>query len=114
MSRFRSLVKSTSFPALLSQHGEPIVYLRGDGQKRRIMAIVTRDEMAILAELGEAIQAAAIVSLTDDPDIGVSRAELDSQLDFFLLADHEGGEPRKRAVTKVLNDKVGRIRLAVY
>lgn len=114
MSRFRSYVKNVSFPALLSQHGESIVYLVRGVEKRTIDAIVTRDELAILAELGEAIQASAIVSIWDDATLGVSRAEIDAQHDFVMLADHEGGQPRKRAISKVLNDKVGRIRLAVY
>lgn len=114
MSRFRSLVKTQGFPALVFQHGEPFVYLQRGVDPRPITGVVTRDENQIISELGDAVQASAIVSILDDSTLGISRAELDSQKDFVLLAYEQGGEPVKRAIVKVLNDKVGRIRLAIY
>jgi len=53
MSRFRSIVKTASFPALAFQHGELILYERRDGTIREVTAIITRDELVILNELGD-------------------------------------------------------------
>ena len=99
---------------MVFQHGEPFVYLKRGIETRWITGIVTRDENQIIAELGDTVQASAIVCVYDSDATGISRAELDSQLDFFMLAYEQGGTPAKRSIVQVLNDKVGRLRLAVY
>jgi len=114
MSRFRSIVKISSFPALEFQHGELILYERRDGVLREISAIITRDELVILNELGDNPQGSLVISVADDAATGISRAELDCELDFVWIAKQQGGERKKTGIARVLNEKVGRLRLAIY
>ena len=114
MSRFRSIVKVSSFPALDFQHGELILFERRDGTIREISAIITRDELAILNELGDNPQGSMVISVIDDATTGIARAELDCELDFVWIAKQQGGERKKTGIARVLNEKVGRLRLAIY
>lgn len=114
MSRFRSIVKTASFPALAFQHGELILYERRDGTIREVTAIITRDELVILNELGDNPQTSMIISVVDDATNGIARDELDCELDFVWIAKQQGGQRKKTGIARVLNEKVGRLRLAIY
>jgi hypothetical protein len=99
---------------LAFQHGELILYERRDGVMREITAIITRDELGILNELGDNPQISMKVSVADDSTTGISRGELDTELDFIWIARKQGGERKKVGIARVLNDKVGRLLLAIY
>lgn len=113
MSRFATQFRRTAAPNLQRQFGEPVVYYRGDGVERSINAMVTRDPLTIIAELGDTLGVSIIVEVRNDATYGITSSEVDTAVDQIGVPLRNGEAAIPRSVVRVLSDSGAYLRLAL-
>lgn len=113
-TRFAQQFKRTAVVNLLRQFGETIGYIKGGiGPQRSIEAIVVRDPVAVMQEVGEVITNAIIVRVANNNTTGIAATSLDSGRDKIYVALIADGEPSLRSIVKQLSDVNGFVRVLV-
>lgn len=87
---------SVGFPLLLTQFGESITYLPGNGGSRSINAIVERDPPAILDAAGNAVFPRATIRVFNSCRSGISSKEIDTGKDEIEMPLRIGDALPKR------------------
>jgi hypothetical protein len=113
MSRFSTQFRRTAAPNLQRQFGEPVVYYRGDGVQRDISAMITRDPLAIIAELGDTLGVSMIVEVRNDATYGITSSEVDTAVDQIGAPLRTGEAAAVRSIVRVLSDSGAYLRLAL-
>lgn len=113
MSRFATQFRRGAAPNLQRQFGETVVYYRADGVTRNITAIVVRESLAIIAELGDIVGANLIVEVQNSATLGISSSEVDTGGDRISVALRNGETATQRSIVRVLSDSGAYLRLAL-
>lgn len=99
---------SAGFPLLLSQFGEPILYLPSGGGRRTVQAIVDRDPPAVFDASGNAVLRTAVIRVHNSCRVGISSQELNTGTDEIEIALMVGDSPVKRcSVMSLLSQDSG-------
>lgn len=98
----------------LRLHGETVTYYF-DGAVPGVarQAVVVRDPLTIMAELGQQAGPAVIVKFIDDATDGIQFSDVNVESDLVEVALERGGTPSRRQVTQILSNEAGWVRLAV-
>ena len=113
-TRFASQFKKTAVPNLVRQFGEPIVYYASGSSGRPVNAIVVRDPVAILAEIGEVLVQAMIIRVSNSTSTdGIDANSIDTGTDRVEVALIADGEKNLRSIVRVLSDSNGFLRFLV-
>lgn len=112
-TRFASQFKRTAVTNLVRQFGETIEYYGSGSSGRSISAIVVRDPIAILAEIGEALTGAMIVRVSDSNTDGISATTIDTGTDRVEIALIADGDKEMRSIVRVLSVSNGFVRFLV-
>ena len=113
MSRFATQFRRGAAPNLQRQFGETITYYRADGVTRSITAIIVRESLAIIQELGGTIGANLIIEVQNSDTLGISSSELDTGGDQIGVALRVGEAASVRSIVRVLSDSGAYLRLAL-
>lgn len=113
MSRFALQFRRGAALNLQRQFGETVVYYRADGVTRTVTAIVQRDPLAIIQELGGTIGASLILEFQNSETLGISSEELDTGGDQVGVALRVGEAASVRSIVRVLSDSGAYLRLAL-
>jgi hypothetical protein len=76
-------------------------------------AIVVRDPVAILAEIGEVLVQALIIRVSNSNIDGIDATKLDTGTDRVEVALTPDGEKELRSIVRVLSDSNGFLRFLV-
>jgi hypothetical protein len=112
-TRFASQFKRTAVPNLVRQFGESIEYHAGGSSGRSVDAIVVRDPIAILAEIGEALTGAMIIRVSNSNIDGINSTNIDTGTDRVEVALIADGPKELRSIVRVLSDSNGFLRFLV-
>jgi hypothetical protein len=114
-SQFHSLFRRTGVDVLLRTYGEEDVQYMQDGSSpRTVSAMVTREEAAIVQELGDQLACAAIIRVRNDSDNGISISELNTKTDRFSVRLQVGdNQVSDRRIVRVISSANGFLRLAL-
>jgi hypothetical protein len=112
-NRFSSQFKKTGALGLLMQFGESVIYYPAAGGSRSITAMVLRDELSAIAELGDVQGQAVIVRVLNDSTSGISSSEIETGGDEIAVALRLGEAVARRAIVRVQADSTGLLRLLV-
>ncbi len=113
-TRFAQQFIRTAVPNILRQFGETVVYFaNGNGAGREITAVVVRDPLAIIAEIGEVLSQAMIVRVVNDSTLGISATDIDTGRDRIWVPITADGDPEARSIVRVLSDTNGFLRVLV-
>ena len=98
---------------MIRQFGESIEYYASGSSGRSVDAIVVRDPIAILAEIGEALTGAMIVRVSNSNVDGINANTIDTGTDRVEIALTADGDKEMRSVVRVLSDSNGFLRFLV-
>lgn len=112
-TRFAQQFSRTAVPNLIRQFGELIGYLESGNPCRDIYAIVERNQVAIMAEVGEVLTQSIIVRVANDDTAGILATKLDTGRDKVTVALKEGDEPSLRSIVSRLSSANGFVRFLV-
>ena len=112
-TRFASQFKRTAVTNLVRQFGESIEYHASGSSGRSVNAIVVRDPIAILSEIGDALTGSMIVRVSNNDTDGISSTTIDTGTDRVEIALIEGGGKEMRSIVRVLSDANGFVRFLV-
>jgi len=112
-TRFAQQFKRTGVPNLVRQFGETIEYYPSGSQGRSVSAIVVRDPVAILAEIGEVLTQALIIRVANNATDGIDATRIDTGTDRVEVALIADGEKEMRSIVRVLSDANGFLRFLV-
>ena len=92
---------------LVRQFGESIEYHASGSSGRSVNAIVVRDPIAILSEIGDALTGSMIVRVSNNDTDGISSTTIDTGTDRVALPLVVGGDSEMRSIVRVLSDSNG-------
>ena len=101
MSEFDDLLRDSVAPLIVSMMGDLIVYLPGNGGKRRtIEAVLERSMMEAVPEAGTMLVPVVTVRVRNDAVFGISSKELDTGRDKVELVLRIGDKPEPRQIAR--------------
>jgi len=112
-TRFAQQFIRTAVPNLVRQFGEAIEYYPSGEPGRTLDAIVVRDPVAILAEIGEVLTQALIIRVSNSETDGIDATSLDTGTDRVEVALTPDGPKQLRSIVRVLSDANGFTRFLV-
>lgn len=113
MSVFATLFKRTGAQQLTRQFGETIGYTASGSDEVEISAIVVRNEAEVIAEIGDQISNAMIISVRNESRVGVLVSDLNTRDDRFGVPRREGDSRSTLRAIRILSDANGMLRLLI-
>ncbi len=110
-NRFATQFKKTGARGLLMQFGETVTYYPNSGASRSITAMVLREELATVGELGDVQSQSIVVRVLNDATVGISSTEVETGGDEIGVALRLGEAAKRRAIVRVQADSTGMLRL---
>lgn len=110
-NRFASHFKKTGARGLLYQFGEPVVYYPLTGSSRAVTALVTRDELTVIAETGDVQSQSLTIRVLNDSVLGIASTEVETGGDEIAVALRLGETRVRRAIVRVEADSTGLLRV---
>jgi hypothetical protein len=110
-NRFATQFKKTAARGLLRQFGEAVTYYPAAGGSRSITAMVLRDELSTVPELGDVQSQSIVVRVLNDSVLGISATEIETGGDEIGVALRLGETAERRAIVRVQADSTGIVRL---
>ena len=104
---FGRMFQRTAARTLLRQFGEPVTYYPADGVPRSLMAIVERQALEVIGEIGDQVGEAIIVRILNDQSEGVLATKVDAGGDEIALSSEVGARKARRAVVRIMSDANG-------
>lgn len=112
-TRFARQFYRTGVPMLVRQYGETFEYLQGGTDCREVTGLVERNQVAIMAEVGEILSQSIIIRVANSDVDGIAANSIDSGRDKVVIALSEDGEAVPRSIVQVLSAANGFTRVLV-
>jgi hypothetical protein len=111
---FGTHFKTGAAQHMLRLYGETVTYYF-DGAVPGVarQAIVVRNPLAVMAELGQQVGPAVIVKFLDDSEQGIAYEDVNEESDLVEVGLEQGETPSRRQVTQILSNEAGWTRLLV-
>lgn len=110
-NRFATQFKKTGSRGLLYQFGESVTYYPLAGGSRSVTALVLRDELSVVAELGDVQSQSIVVRVLNDSTLGIASTEIETGGDEIAVALRLGEAATRRAIVRVQADSTGFLRI---
>jgi hypothetical protein len=110
-NRFALQMAKTGALGLLRQFGESVTYYPLAGGSRSVTAMVLRDELSVVPELGDVQSQSIVVRVLNNSTTGISSTEIETGGDEIAVALRLGEASVRRAIVRVQADSTGFLRL---
>jgi hypothetical protein len=98
---------------LVRQYGETFEYWESGTACRDVTGIVERNQVAIMAEVGEILTQSIIIRVPNNDTEGIDASKIDSGRCKVVIALTEGGESVPRSIVQILSAANGFVRFLV-
>ena len=97
---------------LLRQFGETVTYYpAAGGSGRRIQAMVQRQPLEVISELGTQVSEAILVRVRNNKYTGIASETVDAGGDEIELRTEVNATPERRSVVRIIRDSNGLLTL---